>query len=84
MRPLSSAQRYRRSAAGARVIDPIAVELSNAQVAFLAHEVLWGFDPDCTDFEDCVARSTLDIDTFWERALAWNDFPADFYAARGE
>lgn len=64
--------------------DPIAVELSNARVAFLAHEVLWGFDPDCTDFEDCVARSTLDIDTFWERALAWNDFPVDFYAARGE
>jgi hypothetical protein len=63
--------------------DPIAVELSNAQVAFLAHEVLWGFDPDCTDFEDCVARSTLDIDTFWERALVDDDFPADFYAAGG-
>ena len=63
--------------------DPIAVELSNAQVAFLAHEVLWGFDPDCTDFEECVARSTLDIDTFWERALVDDDFPVDFYAAGG-
>jgi hypothetical protein len=63
--------------------DPIAVELSKAEVAFLSHDVLWGFDPDCTHFEECVARSTLDIDTFWERALLWEDFPVDFYAAGG-
>jgi hypothetical protein len=63
--------------------DPIAVELANAQLAFLAHEVLWGFDPDCTDFEECVARSTLDIDTFWARALVDDDFPVDFYSAGG-
>jgi hypothetical protein len=63
--------------------DPIAVELSNAEVAFLSHEVLWGFDPDCTRFEECVSRSTLDIDTFWERALVDDDFPVDFYAAGG-
>jgi hypothetical protein len=63
--------------------DPIAVELSNAEVAFLSHEVLWGFDPDCTHFEECVARSKLDIDTFWERALDDDDFPVDFYAAGG-
>jgi hypothetical protein len=63
--------------------DPIAVELSNAQVAFLSHDVLWGFDPDCMYFEECVARSTLDIDTFWDRALTDQDFPVDFYAAGG-
>ena len=63
--------------------DPIAVELSNAEVAFLSHELLWGLDPECTRFEECVARSKLDIDTFWTRALAWDDFPVDFYAAGG-
>jgi hypothetical protein len=63
--------------------DPIAVELSNGEVAFLAHDLLWGLDPECTAFEECVARSTLDIDTFWERALVEDDFPVDFYAAGG-
>ena len=63
--------------------DPLAVELSNGQVAFLAHDVLWGFDPECSAFEDCVARSALDIDSFWTRALADDDFPVDFYAAGG-
>jgi hypothetical protein len=63
--------------------DPIAIELLNAEVAFLSHELLWGLDPECTRFEECVARTTLDIDTFWARALAWDDFPVDFYAARG-
>jgi hypothetical protein len=63
--------------------DPIAVELSKAEVAFLSHERLWGFDPECADFEECVARSTLDIDTFWARALSDADFPVDFYEAGG-
>jgi hypothetical protein len=63
--------------------DPVAVELSNGKVAFLAHDVLWTFDPDCNAFEDCVARSKLDIDTFWTRALTNDDFPVDFYAAGG-
>jgi hypothetical protein len=30
-----------------------------------------------------VARSTLDIDTFWARALVEDDFPVDFYSAGG-
>ena len=38
---------------------------------------------ECTAFEDCVARSTLDLDTFWSRALVEDDFPVDFYAAGG-
>jgi hypothetical protein len=63
--------------------DPIAIELSNGEVAFLAHDLLWGLDSECTAFEDCVARSTLDIDTFWARALVEDDFPVDFYVARG-
>jgi hypothetical protein len=63
--------------------DPIAVELSNGKVAFLSHEILWGLDPECTAFEECVARSMLDIDTFWARALVEDDFPVDFYAAGG-
>jgi hypothetical protein len=63
--------------------DPIAVELSNGEVAFLAHDLLWGLDPECTAFEECVARSTLDIDTFWARALADPAFPVDFYSAGG-
>jgi hypothetical protein len=63
--------------------DPIAVELSNGEVAFLSHDLLWGLDPECTAFEECVARSTLDIDTFWTRALVEDDFPVDFYAAGG-
>ncbi len=63
--------------------DPIAVELSNGEVSFLAHDMLWGLDPECTAFEECVARSTLDIDTFWARALVEDDFPVDFYAAGG-
>ena len=45
--------------------------------------MLWGLDPECTAFEECVARSTLDIDTFWARALVEEDFPVDFYAAGG-
>jgi hypothetical protein len=64
--------------------DPIAVELANGEVAFLAHDLLWGLDPECTAFEECVARSTLDIDTFWARALVEDDFPVDFYAASGQ
>jgi hypothetical protein len=63
--------------------DPIAVELSNGEVAFLAHDLLWGFDPECTAFEECVARSALDMDTFWARALVDDDFPVDFYVAGG-
>ncbi len=63
--------------------DPIAIEVSNGEIAFLAHEVLWGLDPECTAFEECVARSTLDIDTFWPRALVEEDFPVDFYSAGG-
>ncbi len=63
--------------------DPIAVELATGEVAFLSHDLLWGLDPECTEFEECVARSTLDLDTFWSRALAEDDFPIDFYAASG-
>jgi hypothetical protein len=63
--------------------DPIAVELSNGEVAFLSHEILWSFDPECDSFEECVARSTLDLDTFWSRALTEPDFPCDFYGAGG-
>jgi hypothetical protein len=63
--------------------DPIAVELSNGEVAFLAHDKLWGLDPECTAIEECVARSTLDIETFWARAFVEDDFPVDFYAAGG-
>jgi hypothetical protein len=63
--------------------DPIAVELTNGEVAFLSHDLLWGLDPDCTDFEECVARSSLDIDTFWSRASKDNEFPIDFYSAGG-
>jgi len=63
--------------------DPIAVELSNGQVAFLSHDRLWEFDPDGMSFEDCVARSTLGIDDFWARALVEDDFPVDFYEAGG-
>jgi hypothetical protein len=63
--------------------DPIAIELSNGEVAFLSHDILWGIDLECTAFEECVARSTLDIGTFWSRALAEDDFPTDFYSAGG-
>lgn len=63
--------------------DPIAVELAKGEVAFLSHEVLWGLDPECDSFDACVARSTLDIDTFWTRASEAKDFPVDFYEAGG-
>ena len=63
--------------------NPIAVELTNGQVAFLSHDLLWGFDAECTAFEECVARSTLDMDAFWTRALVDKDFPVDFYGASG-
>ncbi len=63
--------------------DPVAVELATGEVAFLSHDLLWGLDPESTEFEECVARSTLDLDTFWSRALAEDDFPIDFYAASG-
>ena len=53
------------------------------KVAFLSHDILWGMDLECTAFEECVARSTLDLDTFWSRALADDDFPVDFVGAGG-
>ncbi len=63
--------------------DPVAIELSNGQVAFLSHDSLWGRDPDCVGMEECIARSTLGIDDFFALASTDSSFPADFYAAGG-
>jgi hypothetical protein len=63
--------------------DPVAIELANAQVAFLSHDKLWGRDPECVGMEECVARSTLGLDDFFALALTDESFPADFYAAGG-
>jgi hypothetical protein len=63
--------------------DAIAVELKNGEVAFLSHDVLLEFDPECNTFAECVARSKLQMAVFFERSDKEKDFPCDFYGAGG-
>ena len=66
-----------------RTGDAIAVELATGNVAFLSHDVLIGFDPDCQRLEDAVARSPFDVAAFYDAASRDPTFPPDFYAAGG-
>lgn len=63
--------------------DGVAVELATGNVAFLSHDVLIGFDPDCHRLDDAVARSPFDLVAFYDAASRDDGFPADFYAAGG-
>jgi hypothetical protein len=63
--------------------DAVAVELATGIVAFLSHDVLLGFDPDCHRLDDAVARSPFDVVAFYDAASRDPTFPPDFYAAGG-
>ena len=59
--------------------DPIVLELSSGQMAFISHDLLW--ERHYQDFEECVVRSPFQFHDFWRAALEDGDFPVDSQGA---
>lgn len=55
--------------------DPVALEIEAGRMAFISHDRLW--ERDYEHFEECVVRTPLGLDDFWQEAATNPEFPVD-------
>jgi hypothetical protein len=59
--------------------DPVALDRESRHMVYVSHDILW--DREWKEFGECVHRTPLLYEDFWEAVLVDRLFPRDYYEA---